>query len=271
MSGDTGDTVDTKPEGNTSTPAKRVRGRNWCLTFNNYTEENVTQMKAYISQECEFGVFQEEEGDEKTRHLQIVFGFKNAVSFNTIKKKWPKCHIEKCKNKKKSIEYCRKLDTRVGEVFEFNVPKGLKIIENLKPWQDEIVKMLLTEPDDRTINWVYDKVGNVGKTVLCKYICAKFKRAVYLSGKAADMKYAISEMVKKGNDPEVILLDFTRSTEGYVSYEGIESVKNGIFFSGKYESNMVMYNSPHVICFANWKPDMEKLSEDRWNIIKVKK
>ena len=38
------------------------------------------------------------------------------------------------------------------------------------------------------------------------------------------------------------------------------------FFSGKYESGMVRYNKPHVIIFANCRPDIEKLSKDRWKV-----
>lgn len=57
--------------------------------------------------------------------------------------------------------------------------------------------------------------------------------------------------------------------ENYVSYEAIESVKDGIFFSGKYESGMTIFNQPHIICFANFAPDIGKMSSDRWKIFEL--
>ena len=46
----------------------------------------------------------------------------------------------------------------------------------------------------------------------------------------------------------------------------IEEIKNGCFASSKYESKMVIMNSPHILCFANELPDTQKLSRDRWNL-----
>ena len=38
-------------------------------------------------------------------------------------------------------------------------------------------------------------------------------------------------------------------------------------FSPKYESTSKLYNIPHVLVFANWMPDMSRLSIDRWDIM----
>ena len=37
----------------------------------------------------------------------------------------------------------------------------------------------------------------------------------------------------------------------------------------KYESKPICRNSPHVIIFANFEPDLDKLSNDRWIIKKI--
>lgn len=47
----------------------------------------------------------------------------------------------------------------------------------------------------------------------------------------------------------------------------IEQIKNGIYFSGKYESQMKYDKPPHVVVFSNTMPDQSKLSADRWNIV----
>jgi len=49
----------------------------------------------------------------------------------------------------------------------------------------------------------------------------------------------------------------------------LESIKNGLFFSGKYESTQVVMNSPHLIIFANEPPDKSKMSADRWHIVRI--
>ncbi len=55
----------------------------------------------------------------------------------------------------------------------------------------------------------------------------------------------------------------------HVNYEVIESVKNGIVYNTKYESEMRVYKIPHVIVFSNERPDETKLSHDRWDIIEL--
>lgn len=58
----------------------------------------------------------------------------------------------------------------------------------------------------------------------------------------------------------IFILDLSRTCENFVSYDSIEKLKNGFWFSGKYESKMVMIPPPVVIVFANFKPEIDKLS-----------
>jgi hypothetical protein len=69
--------------------------------------------------------------------------------------------------------------------------------------------------------------------------------------------------------PEIILVDVPRSNLDFLSYSGMEQIKNGYFFSGKYESSEIIMNSPHIICFANELPKVGKLSIDRWKIKEI--
>lgn len=61
-------------------------------------------------------------------------------------------------------------------------------------------------------------------------------------------------------------MDLTRSQENMLNYGMIESFKNGVFFSPKYNSITKIFKPVKMIIFANWLPDKEKLSEDRWDI-----
>jgi len=54
--------------------------------------------------------------------------------------------------------------------------------------------------------------------------------------------------------------------EEYISYGAMEKIKNGFYMSSKYESKPIIRNCPHIICFANFEPDYDKLSQDRWKV-----
>lgn len=97
---------------NTSNERPR-KARNWCFTLNNYEEKDIT----HICDGKYDYIFQEETGKEGTPHLQGLLCFPNAVSFNSIKKLIPKAHIESCRSKIASINYCKKGETRTGELF----------------------------------------------------------------------------------------------------------------------------------------------------------
>lgn len=250
------------------------RSRKWFFTFNNYTDLDITQLtQIFESYQVKY-VFQEELGAVGTPHLQGYVDFREAKTFNTMKKINDKIHWEIVRNAKASKAYCQKLNTRNGRVFT-NIEE-VKPIAPLKDpmvgkirkdWQIQLDKEILEEPDDRKIVWCWEEKGAVGKTMYSKSICmANPKTCLYLTGKSNDIKFVITTHLKAGNELKIVFMDLCRSNEEYVSYEAIEAVKNGIFCSGKYEGSMVIFNQPHVIIFANFKPPEYKLSSDKWDI-----
>ena len=79
------------------------------------------------------------------------------------------------------------------------------------------------------------------------------------------MKYGVMKYKETtGEYPRNIIIDIPRKLEKFVSYQGLEEVKNACFFSGKYESGMVVGNNPNLIVFANFAPDYAAMSADRW-------
>lgn len=243
----------------------------WFFTFNNYNEKDIESVIQKCEILCEWYVFQEETGEEGTKHLQGTIKLKTKgrpVGLFNI----PQIHWEKTKSIKNSIEYCSKKVSKSGLLYtNIILPKPLKLLDedNLYNWQKNIINLIKTEPDDRTIHWYWDSNGCTGKTALAKLLCHKYN-ALCISGKASDCKHGIVEYFKKNNMyPIIVILNVPRSNIDYVSYEAIESIKDGLFFSGKYESGQVIMNSPHLIIFANNKPDTRKLSQDRWHIVEI--
>lgn len=267
-------------DGNTKSAVKKSkRSRGWCFTWNNYTNDDIKYIEDEFKKECHSYkyVFQEEIGDSGTPHVQGCFYSKEPIRFETVKNMLPKCHIEPCKKWKKSIEYCSKPETRNGKVYHNikdlvikYIPKDPLKGKELYEFQKNIIDIINGEPDDRTIRWYYDENGCKGKSALCKHLIINRKDIIVCSGKVADVKYGITKYIEKyGIGPRIIIFDFVRSNEEYISYEALESVKNGYFYNTKYESEMVCYEYPHVICMANFKPDVAKLTADRWIINEI--
>ena len=246
-------------------PSKR-----WFLTHNNYTKECINLLKddSSIERYC----FQEEMSESGTPHLQGHFEFHEKIrpvgyfSGTAL----AKAHWEKVQNRKASAKYCCKLASRIGakpyiKGFPKSLMRKVKVLQmdQLYDWQNKIVSMVQEEPDDRTIHWIYDYEGNRGKSALVKYLCVN-EHAMLISGKGADIKYQIASAVFP---PDIVVYDIPRRAEGYVNYCALEEIKNGVFCSPKYESKMVIMPTPHVICFANFKPNLESMSKDRWNLV----
>lgn len=260
----------------TSLMVKReTQSLHWCFTLNNPNEDDNVEQANRLFEKCSRFVYQLEEGEEeKTPHWQGYIKLLKKSRFTQLQKDLPGWHLEKANNIQASIEYCQKEDGRLDGPWTKGFRKKTKdplAGRELRPFQREIVDLCKEEPDDRTINWYWEENGNVGKTALAKHIALNNKNEMlYLCGKSSDMKFAIQKFLEnEENDLRIVIMDFTRSIENYISYEGIESIKNGIFFSGKYEGGMLCFNSPHIICLANFEPDEEKLSVDRWNVIEI--
>lgn len=252
-------------EGNTNTsPARTVPSRFWCFTLNNYTKVEMETLEAVCNAKNIEYCFGEEIGAQGTPHLQgFIKSKKNIRPSETFKNK--RIHWEKCKgNEQQNLNYVKK-DGVVHTNMTVTVKDPMDGLE-LFDWQRDILDLVNTAPDQRSIHWYWDEQGCTGKTTFAKHLCLKHD-AIYVNGKAADVKFAIAEMNKK---PKVVIFGFPRSSEDYVSYASLEEVKDGMFFSTKFESGMSLFNPPHVIVFANFAPDERKLSKDRWHIVKIK-
>lgn len=266
---------DNERAGNTRETA-RSRSRIWVFTYNNPSVSGVSAVswgQLLESAGADRYIFQLEQGVSGTEHFQGVVSFRNQVSFSTLRQLDGSVHWERCKNFRASIAYCSKRDDtyRAGP-WRLGIDEPIQPIQPviaLRVWQANIVSFIEQQlgggVDDRRIVWLCDDVGGLGKTFLAKYLIRERRTwfTAYCNGRAADVKCAIAKLVGANRSPRLVLFDLNRCNEHF-SYEAIESVKNGLFFSGKYESAMVTYDVPVVLVFSNTVPDFSKLSADRW-------
>lgn len=165
------------------------------------------------------------------------------------------------------IEEVREIEqTKRGQEF---LKKKMEDIE-LYPWQDEVAAMCQEEPEDRKVIWVADEKGGSGKSVLAKWLMVEEGAANIGPGRFIDMAYTWSK-----NPTKVVCIDVSRTNQKHADYDPldgvysfVEALKNGIVHSTKYIPKTIVSEPPHVVIFANFLPAMDKLTADRWVIVK---
>lgn len=117
------DSVDNQSISGSTSASTTSRVRNWCFTLNNPTQEERDALSAISARLPEFRymVYQLEEGEEGTQHLQGYIEFQRPMRFNTVKSMIsPRVHLERRRGTRdQAREYCMKEDTRIEGPFEF--------------------------------------------------------------------------------------------------------------------------------------------------------
>lgn len=306
------------------------QGKNWCFTLNNYTEEQLKDVReAYKKNGMRYLAFEKETGEVcKTPHLQGFMGFNTNQSLPAIKKMggwFAIAHLEIMHGSiSQNEKYCSKEgsfekygefpmskkeqgkfghlapdiwshltdDIKEGmnykdlaekypalhglypkgfrEKFELFAPKPVfditKVYTRLFAWQTALLSIVEEKADKRHILWIWSKMGKVGKSDMVKHLYSTKGFEPLQNGKSCDVACAW----KGGN----VVFDYSRSQQdsGFINYDVIEHIKNGMLFSSKYDSRMKHsenWEPLHVICMSNSPPDISKLSSDRWQIYEI--
>jgi len=257
-------------EGNTASVAKSKGQSNqykyWLFTFNNY-QKLEDQFMSEIRDISIKGVVGKEVGASGTPHLQGFIELKKRARLSELKKfVCGNCHWESCRgNESQNVKYCSKDGNFVKWGFPNTVKKPIKVIETLRPWQDDILEIYKTEPDDRKIYWFWETEGNIGKSAFIKYMIVEHKVLFCSGGKHTDIMNLVFN--QDMDDCKAVFFDIPRAHKGHISYASLESIKNGMVCNTKYETGVKIFNSPHLFVFANFPPENpDQLSNDRWHI-----
>lgn len=251
------------------------KAKNWCFTLNNYTEDEIVSILSYFRENCIKYIFETEVGECGTPHLQGYIELKEKARWTEFKlsKRISWRVMSKKSSEGYNIEYCSKdfrkgLPVRIWKSDNIHIPRPLKIISSLRPWQSSLENILMDEADDRKIIWVWENVGKVGKSAFCKYMCHKYDALYGTEGKKSDLINIVYNYVL---NKELIhfILDVPRENGNNISYKSLEEIKNGMICNTKYETGVKLINSPHIIVFANEPPIKSKMSADRWEIYKI--
>jgi len=168
------------------------------------------------------------------------------------------------------VFYCMKLDTRIDGPWtdkdekEVPIPKQLAIIENLYPYQQEIIDRALYCWSPRNINVLIDTEGCKGKSTLALH-CAvhKIGKQIPSVNSYLDIMQCVMSMPISG----LYFIDMPRAINKnklIEFYGGIESIKNGYCFDFRYKYTEKYFNSPEIWIFSNKYPQKDLMSRDRW-------
>lgn len=131
-------------------------------------------------------------------------------------------------------------------------------------WQEELLEVIKSEPDNRTITWYVDIEGGRGKSEMTKELITQHD-AIVLGGRGPTDLYQYAQSKNR-----IAIWDFPRDKQMQEPYDAIEKIKDGYFTSTFRNPMFCQRDYPaHVIIFANYKPDESKLSADRWKIIEL--
>lgn len=246
---------------------------NWHFRFSNYEPHHIDGLDELFSQICSDWIFQEEVGEKTgTPHLQGAIRLKKAMRYTEFTPD-KRIHWEPQKSLENTI-YCSKDHTRKpnGRIVyggTYRPKQDLKLISPsmFKPWQNEIIDIINTEPDDRTIHWYWSENGGVGKSCFIKYLVVKHKAKFLCKGKFADIINIIfnTDMDKTN----ILCFDLPRNTGNKISYDALECIKNGLISNTKYETGDKVFNPPHIFIFANAPPEEGRMSDDKWKITEL--
>ena len=143
-----------------------------------------------------------------------------------------------------------------------------------RPWQSKLLKLLDRDPDDRTIIWIYDTVGNTGKSWFAKQMCMlypqKYRRTTDL-GNSRDAATMIEGELQSGWESWGLFINMARQAEHHSRmYQYMENIKDGQITTQKYQGKSLEFDEPHLVIFANWPPRVNQLSMDRWKIFEIR-
>lgn len=268
--------------GNTITPSEEKKEfkenpcRSWCFTLFKYTEGMIDLMSAECVKIGAKFIFGREICPKTSKkHLQcyIKFKGKERKRLETVIKRfiphYGEVHKEPGKGSlEENFEYCSKEGSFRSNITMIHVKRHIQVpYEDLRQWQQDAHDEILDSgANDRTIIWIRDQQGNSGKSFLARWLVNEYQGLMTQGSKRHVLSAAF-------NNPEtrLYIFDVPRVVGNNVSYETIENLRNGLFFSGFGDSTgMVNLGfSPIVVVLANKYPNLRRLSMDRWKVFDI--
>lgn len=245
----------------------------------NESDYSIGGIKDILAKIAKKWVFQLEESDTGYKHYQGRYSLIKKRRTNECKKLIKDLGFDlfnynepSSTNDHKTTFYAMKEDTRIDgpwsdqdEVkFEtIQIKHFLKL--DLRPYQKEILNWG-NEFEMRRIDLIYDKRGNLGKSIFSEYL-----EYIDMAEEVPPYRLMddIFQWVCSRPKKKMYLIDMPRGMKkdklGDL-YAGIEVIKNGVCYDKRYTAKKIRFDRPRVVVFTNTLPNLELMSKDRWNL-----
>lgn len=220
--------------------------------------EEVKILQWIIKNDIHDWIVAKETGTFGYHHWQIRM--RTQYNFEQMKAFFPKAHIEEASNEwtyeRKDGDFYASTDT----IEILRTRKG-----SLHQNQRRILNNLSNQ-NDREIDVIVDKRGNNGKSWLARYLFEN-RKAFYVPPTIHTAQSIIQHVASGYRFEGVIVVDIPRSTKWSNDlYIGIECIKDGLVYDTRYSAKTRDIYGVKVLVFCNTKPNLSKLSADRWRI-----
>lgn len=250
---------------------------NQCYVYD-FTTFNIIphgELKKKLQLKCKKWCFQLERAPTTGReHYQGRFSLKEKLRINRLQAhlELEGAHFSVTSNHNKGNDfYVTKEDTRVAGPWADTdpfIPRELNHVQQLYPWQQAVVDSASVY-DERHINIIIDKTGNIGKTILIKYMVAhKHGEDVPMVPNAVELMQIVYGMETQ----KCYLFDMPRAQPkgGFREmFMAIETIKNGQAYDKRYSFKRKRFDNPVIWVFSNTRPKASYLSADRWILWQV--
>lgn len=239
---------------------------------------NLGELKKSLKDFSKKWTFQKEKGEGGYLHWQGRVSLKSKMRISELIKTQlhgiPYHWSPTSNENKNNTFYVTKIDSRIegpwcDKDIELYIPKQVREMVSLYPFQKSIIEKS-TVWDKRHINWVYQPVGNVGKSSLCSYMRAhKLGRPIPPLNDYKD----VMRMVYDVPTDRCYLFDMPKALKKDKLRQliaAIETIKDGYAFDDRYGFKEKIFDCPNIWVFSNRIPDLSTMSYDRWLIWTIK-
>lgn len=237
--------------------AMQSLGKKYCYQWEKGTATEREHLQGYISLK------------ERSWHTGNPLG----AAFSALGLKGCECSGASNEGTAALKDYVTKAETRIAGPWAdcpIYLGRDIACMHKPRPWQKDLMAILSKQPNSRTIIWINDGQGNVGKSVLIKHLCFNNLAKKVPMGNATQLKTNVitqgPSRIYVGDLPRT--LGTTEKMTDLIS--ACEEIKNGYVASAMYGKHQELFmEPPHLVLFANTAPPREMMSQDRWRVYTI--